>query len=88
MYYVKQKNLISLVERVTHNRFCGRNLLKTGRAFFQKNPRAPNKNPFSFSQLILRKTVGTRLEAKSAHDMWAREGPSDVYPCGAQKFHP
>jgi len=37
MYCVKQKNLISLVERVTHNRFCDRNLLKTGRSFFKKN---------------------------------------------------
>ena len=36
MYCVKQKNLISFVERVTHNRFCDRNLLKTGRNFFQK----------------------------------------------------
>ena len=34
MRCVKQKNLISLVERVMHNRFCDRNLLKTGRTFF------------------------------------------------------
>ena len=36
MYYVKQKNLISLVERVMHNRFCERNLLKTGRTLFSR----------------------------------------------------
>ena len=55
MYYVKQKNLISLVERVTHNRFCDRNLLKTGRTFFFKKRRAPvpNKSPFLIHQLNL-----------------------------------
>jgi hypothetical protein len=49
------ENLISLVERVMHNRFCDRNLLKTGRTFFQENSRASvrNQNPLSFSQLNL-----------------------------------
>jgi len=48
MRCVKQKNLISLVERVTHNRFCDRNLLKTGRNFFSKNLRAgpQGQDPF------------------------------------------
>jgi hypothetical protein len=41
MYCVKQKNLIPLAERVSHNRFCDRNLLKIGRKyFFKKSERA------------------------------------------------
>jgi hypothetical protein len=45
MYYVKRKNLISLVERATHNRFCDRNLLKTGRTFFSKKESARRSMP-------------------------------------------
>jgi hypothetical protein len=42
MYCVKQKNRISLAERASHNRFCDRNLLKTGSKYFlQTNPSAP-----------------------------------------------
>ena len=36
MCCVKQKNLISLVERLTQNRFCDRNSLKTGHNFCSK----------------------------------------------------
>ncbi len=36
MYGVKQKNPLSVVERATHNRFCGRNLLKQKGKLFSK----------------------------------------------------
>jgi len=46
MYYVKQKNLITLVERVTHSRFCDCNLLKTGRTFSSK--KTVSRSPIEF----------------------------------------